>query len=204
MADRIGGELVDGAHVLYGREKPRLWYRALPAVRPMASSVPGPTLRTEPEHRIATATAPENVVRLPENVPVSEAKAETTASATLAEWRTAPAGAPSLLLSANDLLDVRVSGPVLGPGCLYRIVDVQNGVVGLEVRSSDAQQALGYCAAVDLVCIDARLASKKPVRPWTAPMNAAKLKVRRISQGGIQVTQFRPGAPASSQGPRPT
>jgi len=72
------------------------------------------------------------------------------------EWRTVPSSAPSLLLSATDLLDACNPGPVLRPGARYRIAGVQNGIVGLYVTEPDGASGLGFCAAVDLICIDAR------------------------------------------------
>jgi hypothetical protein len=96
-------------------------------------------------------------------------------------WRIVPDSAPSLLLSATDLLDARDPGPVLSPGARYRVASVQNGVVGLHVAAHDGEVGLGYCAAVDLICIDPRFSVQKPGRSFGFSAPQLKSKVQRIT-----------------------
>src|SRR5262249_10987593 len=126
----------------------------LPAEPAPAPVVPEPTLveSTRQARRLGqpetSSAAPKDQTVVP-RPPVEE------------DWRTVPAGAPSLLLSATDLLDARSPGPVLRPGARYRVAGVQNGVVGLYVSDPDGDSGLGFCAAVDLICIDTRFAAYK-------------------------------------------
>ncbi len=104
------------------------------------------------------------------------------------EWRTVPPAAPSLLLSGTSLLDARVPGPVLRPGCRYRVISLNNGVVGLAVATSSGEVATGYCAAVDLICIDSRFAARSATRQLGAAAGSLRAKVQRISWNLAQTT----------------
>jgi hypothetical protein len=113
------------------------------------------------------------------------------------EWRTVPDSAPCLLLAATPLLDARIPGPVLHPGARYRIASVQNGVAGLYVVGSDGKTGLGYCAAVDLICIDGRFNSHKSGRIYGASANPFRSRMQRLSGGLSQATTSILGAGAS-------
>ncbi len=104
------------------------------------------------------------------------------------EWRTVPATAPALLLAGSSLLDARVPGPVLRPGCRYRVVGLQNGVVALAVASPDGEVARGFCAAVDLGCIDSRFAARSATRQLGAAAGSLRSKVQRVSWSLAQTT----------------
>lgn len=110
------------------------------------------------------------------------------------EWRLVPATAPSLLLSANDLLDARNPGPVLRPGCRYRIAGVQNGVVGLYVTDPDGQTGLGFCAAVDLICIDGRFHRFRAGRTPNVDKHPFRARMQRLTGGLSQATTSLLGA----------
>jgi hypothetical protein len=87
------------------------------------------------------------------------------------DWRTVPASAPSIMLSATELLDARNPGPILHPGVRYRIAEVQNGIVRLYVidpTGEDGDSGFGYCSTVDLICVDRRFASYHPGRAFDA------------------------------------
>lgn len=115
------------------------------------------------------------------------------------EWRTVPAGAPSLLLSATTLLDARDPGPVLHPGVHYRIAGVQNGVIGLEVvdpHGEEGDSGLGYCSAVDLICIDRRFAGYQSGRLFD-PLGQSKSRVNRLTGGLSNATSSLLSAAAS-------
>lgn len=104
------------------------------------------------------------------------------------EWRTVPPSAPALLLSGTRLLDARVPGPVLRPGCRYRVISLNNGVVGLAVVTPDGEISTGYCAAVDLICIDSRFAARSATRQLGAAAGSLRTKVQRISWNVAQTT----------------
>jgi hypothetical protein len=120
------------------------------------------------------------------------------------DWRIVPDAAPSLMLSATDLLDARNPGPVLRPGARYRIASVQNGVVGLHVAAVDGAVGLGYCAAVDLICIDARFNGHKPGRSFGEPATSFRSKVLRLTGGLSGAATSLLGVAASSHGSRLT
>ena len=100
----------------------------------------------------------------------------------LTEWRDAPRHCPILLLSANQILDARVPGPLLGPGTKYRIVSVGDGVVCLQVDALDGQIGLGYCNAVDMLCYEPDImylrGEKRSGRRHTARLNLGRISQR--------------------------
>jgi hypothetical protein len=65
---------------------------------------------------------------------------------------------------------------------------VRNGVVGLDVAGSDGRAWRGYCAAVDLICIDRRFAGFRPGRHLGASMGSLKARVQRVVEGLNQAT----------------
>jgi hypothetical protein len=98
-------------------------------------------------------------------------------------WRTVPNAAPSILLSATELLDARTPGPVLHPGVRYRIVAVKNGIVGLDVfdpTGEEGDSGFGYCSTVDLICIDRRFAGYQPGRGFD-PAAPFRSRVTRLT-----------------------
>lgn len=104
------------------------------------------------------------------------------------EWRIVPPAAPALLLSGTSLLDARAAGPVLRPGCRYRVISLNNGVVGLAVATPDGEVSTGYCAAVDLICIDSRFAARSATRQLGAAAGSLRAKVQRLSWNLAQTT----------------
>jgi hypothetical protein len=100
----------------------------------------------------------------------------------LTDWRDAPRHCPILLLSANQILDARVPGPLLGPGTRYRIVTVADCVVCLEFVALDGQIGLGYCNAVDLMCYEPDImylrGEKRSGRRYTARLNLSRISHR--------------------------
>jgi hypothetical protein len=114
------------------------------------------------------------------------------------EWRVVPKTAPSLLLSATDLLDARDPGPILRPGCRYRIGGVQNGIVGLYVTDPDGQTGLGFCAAVDLICIDGRFHRFKSGRTPNLSNYPFRTRMQRLTGGLSQATTSLRGAAAAN------
>jgi hypothetical protein len=104
--------------------------------------------------------------------------------APLTDWRFVPRNAPTLLLAATALLDGRRPGPILAPGCQYRILSASDGVVGLEVRCADGLAAAGYCNAVDMVCIEPMVVNLADGR-WKT---STKLRLQKLTKGLTQVT----------------
>jgi hypothetical protein len=100
---------------------------------------------------------------------VKEKRAAPAAASESDDWRTVPNAAPSILLSATEVLDARTPGPVLHPGVRYRITGIQNGIVGLDVidpTGEEGDSGLGFCSTVDLICIDRRFAGYQPGRAF--------------------------------------
>jgi hypothetical protein len=62
------------------------------------------------------------------------------------------------MLSSTSLLDARLPGPVVGPGARYRVVEVLDGVVGLDVMLADGAVTRGYGNAIDMGSLDSRFA----------------------------------------------
>ena len=89
--------------------------------------------------------------------PLADNQKPASAPEPLTDWRWVPHNAPTLLLSETALLDGRRPGPILAPGCQYRVLTAVEGVVGLEVMQADGATASGYCNAVDLTCIEPML-----------------------------------------------
>jgi hypothetical protein len=164
LADPVGGDIAPAASVPAGE--------------------PAPVSARRPVRRLGhTEAAAQQATVLAAAVPEPD-----TAPAAVAEnWQTVPDSAPSLLLSATDLLDARDPGPVLSPGARYRVASVQNGVVGLHVAALDGTIGLGFCAAVDLICIDPRFAGHKPGRPFAFTAPQIKSRVQRFTGGLSEV-----------------
>jgi hypothetical protein len=218
---------MDGVHLLRKRQHTRLWYRTMPAserttptstaelladVAAAADEAAWAQLLAEPwdETKLlgsddetavdASPIASESVRqtrRLGRARPAAIPDVERPAI--WDEWRTVPASAPSLLLSATDLLDARNPGPVLRPGARYRVAGVQNGVVGLHVADPDGASGLGYCAAVDLICIDDRFGGPRSRRPAGVPGNHPfRSRMQRLTGGLSQATAALAGIAAST------
>lgn len=102
----------------------------------------------------------------------------------LTDWRLVPRNAPTLLLSATELLDGRQPGPILGPGKRYRVFSAAEGVVGLEVMQHDGEIAAGYCNAVDLLCIEPTFANLAGAGRGAG----TRQRFRQITKGLNQVT----------------
>jgi hypothetical protein len=148
---------------------------ALAETAPLLPESARQTRRLGPTHPAAKAPAD------PIAPPAAESEAEET-------WRIVPATAPSLLLSATDLLDARTPGPVLRPGCRYRVAGVQNGIVGLYVTDPDGKIGLGFCAAVDLICIDGRFQRYRAGRTTDVSNNPFRARMQRFTGGLSQAT----------------
>lgn len=89
--------------------------------------------------------------------PIADETTPVSTAEPLTDWRSVPRNAPTLLLSETALLDGRRPGPILAPGCRYRVLSAEEGVIGLEVMQADGAVASGYCNAVDLTCIEPML-----------------------------------------------
>ncbi|HEY7035654.1 MAG TPA: hypothetical protein VH482_30210 [Thermomicrobiales bacterium] len=215
---------MDGVHGLRKRQHTRLWYRRLSASAPSARGSAWPTsarpLSAADEAAWAellagTTDQPPQATPPPAPTPAEPAPepdrsgepdlplAATEQTAVLRpqiaeEWRVVPTSAPSLLLSATDLLDARTPGPVLRPGARYRVAGVQNGIVGLHVIDPDGESGLGFCAAVDLICIDNRFAGHKPGRTFRASTNPFRARMQRLTGGLSQATTTLLGAASNS------
>jgi hypothetical protein len=223
---------MDGVSDLRKRHNTRLWYRRWPADAPEAQPTldheeafwaelfaaaapeapatpaastepPGPSAVTAPLAASHPMSPRDDHPRPRLEAPPKRDAGQTNLQSALSgDWRTVPSPSPSLLLSATELLDARIPGPVLRPGARYRVASVQNGVVGLEVVDPLAHVgvSLGYCAAVDLICIDPRFANQTLGRQFGAPTNPLKATVQRLTGGFTLATSFL-GA-ASSHGSR--
>ena len=101
------------------------------------------------------------------------------------DWRPAPERMPILMLAASPLMDHRGPGPILGPGCHYRVLSVVSGVVGLQVMNRHGETAIGYANAIDMRCVDPTLADGSWQRTRTA---TGRLRLTRFSQGIAQAT----------------
>lgn len=109
------------------------------------------------------------------------AAAPVAASGVDTVWSVAPASAPMLLLSATPLLVGRRPGPIVGPGSTFRIVDVQDGVVALEVRCDDGLVVAGFGNAVDVRCIDPSLGRGRGTGKLRVAPQTARLRWQRIT-----------------------
>ncbi|MER3438168.1 MAG: hypothetical protein C4346_11575 [Chloroflexota bacterium] len=206
---------MDGVHGLRKRPVTRLWYRRIPEpvdAHDILDCVLDPSVgtdelfsgllsdRIEPDNGNATVerrtgstpsvqVASDDIDR---NALPKDAKPTPVLNGLPAgwqdEWRTVPATAPSLLLAGSSLLDTRVPGPVLRPGCRYRVVGMHNGVVGLAVASAEGEVAIGFCAAVDLACSDSRFAARSATRQLGAAAGSLRTKAKRVSWSLTQTT----------------
>jgi hypothetical protein len=192
----------DGTDELAKRACTRLWYRQASGTEPgqspggsMALGKSGSGVRvpgSQPDRSHGTdrlireavqtsralselqemLTAAEAVVNEP--VPLDSVSA-------LTEWRNTPTHCPVLLLSASRILDARNPGPILGPGTRYRILDVTDGVVSLQVAGLDATVAAGFCNVGDFTCIDHDIAYHRRDRQ-SGRLGSARLGLTKISQ----------------------
>jgi hypothetical protein len=210
-----GEEKMDGVHGLRKRPVTRLWYRRIPEpidAHDILDRVLDPGVGTDElfsgllpgriEHNNGTAaketrtdcTPSEQISRDDSDHHAVQTDVKLTPvlhglpAGWQDEWRTVPATAPSLLLAGSSLLDARVPGPVLRPGCRYRVVGMHNGVVGLAVASPDGEIATGFCAAVDLACIDSRFDTRSATRQLGAAAGSLRSKVQRVSWNLAQTT----------------
>jgi len=200
---------MDGIYQLRKRPVTRLWYRQMPAKDSWESllessiawdesdpfdallreefaateseRVAMPAQTVEPAAQIQAEEAPAD----PPTSVAAEAASKDDTLAEWGEWRAVPAEAPSLLLSGSPMLDARVPGPILRPGCHYRVTSLQNGVVGLSVTDPDGVTSQGYCASIDLGCIDSRFAERSVAR---AAAGSLRMKVQRLSWSLSQST----------------
>lgn len=178
----------------------------------VSAPVPAPPVAARPVVTAPVVTAPlvdESLLqtrRLGQPEPIAKPNAPATpapnqVTAPLAadndDWRTVPDTAPSLLLSSTDLLDARNPGPVLRPGVRYRLAGVQNGVVGLYVIDTDGESGLGFCAAVDLICIDSRFNRYRVGRTPNVSKHPFRSRMQRLTGGLTQATTSLLGAAAS-------
>jgi hypothetical protein len=152
--------------------------RATPTPEPPTEPVPAPEQSTDQTRH---PDLPDLPLAATDQTAVLRAASED-------EWRTVPDSAPSLLLAASALLDARTPGPVLRPGARYRVAGIQNGIVGLHVTDRDGENVLGYCAAVDLSCIDSRFARHKPGRTFRVSRNPFRARMQRLTGGLSQAT----------------
>lgn len=202
---------MDGAYGLHKRPVTRLWYRRIPELADsdvLMERVMDPRIGTDELFAgllpgpAGSGSAASNAEQMPvdsqdggerANGKPNHATAKMSTSNGLPadwrdEWRTVPATAPALLLSGTSLLDARVAGPVLRPGCRYRVVSLNNGVAGLAVATPNGEVSTGYCAAVDLACIDSRFAARSATRQLGAAAGSLRAKVQRISWNLAQTT----------------
>lgn len=206
---------MDGAHGLHKRPVTRLWYRRIPESansEVLLGRVMDPRIGTDElfagllpvtsGHSSEDGSAAGDAKQMPvdaqdggertKDTPVHAVSNASTLNGLPAdwrdEWRTVPATAPALLLSGTSLLDARVAGPVLRPGCRYRVVSLSNGVAGLAVATPNGEVSTGYCAAVDLACIDSRFAARSATRQLGAAAGSLRAKVQRISWNLAQTT----------------
>jgi hypothetical protein len=108
-------------------------------------------------------------------------------SAAGAPWRVAPDSAPSLMLSSSRLLDARHPGPILGPGARYRVVEVHDGVVGIDVMLADGAAARGYGNAIDMRSLDSRFSATGGTR-GRGTSTLARAGLSRVTQSLASVT----------------
>jgi hypothetical protein len=163
----------------------------VPAPAPAPAVAPVPAVAAAPLASVIVAP----VARPSQPQPARGAATAQRRAPTLDEWRTVPEAAPSLLLSATDLLDARDPGPVLRPGTRYRVASIQNGIVGLHVGGADGEIGLGYCTAVDLICIDTRFGGPRTGRAFATPGSSFRATMARLTDGLTQATMsIRGGA----------
>lgn len=193
---------IDGVDELHKRERTRLWYRAQPVtellVDPVQALVAGKpvtavrVIKAEPasprhtdrlvRETVSRPRATADLVRILDEASLQpEATEEFDEAHALTEWRDAPAQCPVLLLSATSLLDARNPGPILGPGTSYRILTVSDGVVMLKVATLDGHQSIGYCNAVDLICIEPEIVNLRRERQ-TGKLGTARLNLSKLTQ----------------------
>lgn len=110
-----------------------------------------------------------------------------TSSAAGEPWRTMPPGAPSLMLSSSRLLDARHPGPILGPGTRYRVVEVMDGIVGLDVMLHDGAIQRGYGNAIDMGSFDSRFSVNGGSR-GRGTSTLARAGLSRVTQGLASMT----------------
>lgn len=174
------------------RERTRLWYRTGPATAEDRLLSQRPDAGPEEPRVVAEHDAPRPPTgqlrtfaalqsALAEAAPGTPASEEIDDIDTLTDWRDAPRYCPILLLSANQILDARAPGPLLGPGTSYRIVSIDDGVVRLQVKALDGQVGLGYCNAVDLMCYEPDIMYMRRDRQ-TGKRHTARLGLNRLSQ----------------------
>lgn len=193
MATNRSLEPIDGVEELHKRDRTRLWYRAQPICEEPSDPVPViRVIRSEPIAPHQTDRLVRETVLRPRTTAelaqiLEEAESAVTAdpvadeTQALTDWRDAPAQCPVLLLSATSLLDARNPGPILGPGTSYRILAVSDGVVTLKVAALDGQMAVGFCNAVDLICIEPNIINLRRERQ-TGKLGTARLGLSKLTQ----------------------
>jgi len=204
---------IDGVHFLARREQTRLWYRLsqddgqivspvdVVAQERLASAVR--VIRTErpigpgTDRLIREVVQPsraladlQQMLDAPETAPVIAD--DSGSAAALTDWRTTPTRSPVLLLSASAILDARNPGPILGPGTRYRIMDVTNGVVSLQIAKLDNQVSAGFCNIGDFMSVDPEIAYYRRTRQ-TGRLGTARLGLNKISQRLSGVTASTAG-----------
>jgi hypothetical protein len=195
VSQHIPSHQRDGIDGLRKRERTRLWFRmgddgegAVDATKP-GSDVRVITARTNSLHGTDTlireiVQPSQNLIELKElleqideDVIVDESKAQVRA---ITDWLDTPSACPVLLLSATPILGARNPGPILGPGTRYRVLEVNDGIVSLEVATIGGQIYRGYCNATDFACIDPNIAFYRRGQT-TGRLGTARLGINKIS-----------------------
>src|SRR4051794_30448705 len=193
---------IDGVHLLVRRERTRLWYRLSQDDEQIVSPVDAVAQeRPASARRVINTKRPigpgtDRLIRevvqpsraladLQQIFDASEAPPvladDSGSAAALTDWRTTPTHSPVLLLSASAILDARNPGPILGPGTRYRIMDVINGVVSLQIAKLDNQVSAGFCNIGDFMSVDPDIAYYRRTRQ-TGRLGTARLGLNKISQ----------------------
>jgi hypothetical protein len=186
----------DGIDGLRKREVTRLWFRMGDEGEGAENTVtPGSAVRVieaDSDSLHGTDTLVREIVQPSRNLIELKELFEQTAEEDVVEgvvaevkpltdWRDTPSTCPVLLLSATAILDARNPGPILGPGTQYRLLNICDGIVSLQVATIDGQIAYGYCHATDFSCIDPHFASCRRDRQTTGRLGTARLEINKIS-----------------------
>lgn len=196
MSQQVPPRQRDGIDGLRKRPQTRLWFRmgdagewsevaanpasAVRVIRPDTDSLHGTdTLIRE------IVQPSRNLIELKElfeqTAEDSATNVQNAPSKPMTDWLETPSAGPVLLLSATQILDARNPGPILGPGTQYRVLDVIDGIVSLEVATIDGQISHGYCNAADFMCIDPNIANYRRGRQTTGRLGTARLGINKIS-----------------------
>jgi hypothetical protein len=200
--------MVDGVQTLHRRANSRLWYRQLAedkaaVAAPQDEAIGDVTMSVEAEPKTGDEyayfeganeftvfdldTTGMTLRQLNFRDPHVARALHGNASAPVATerpvWRTFPATAPALILSASEHLGARVLGPVLNPDARFRVVDSNNGVIGVEIDRLGLPPMRGYCTSVDLSAA-AQCARPKRTSSQTAWLRSVSAKVSNALGAG--------------------